>query len=93
MSNSRRQLIKQINTLNRTLEQQQEQVIQHKLYFKRYRQKHSGLLLLGIFIPSIWIGWKISGKKWASQLAIQVRNIVSLTFFSYFRRQLVSLLP
>ena len=93
MNNKRGKLIKQISLLSKKLEDEQKEVLQHKLYFKRYSRQHSGLLLLAIFIPAFWFGWRASNKKWTSQLAMQIKGIVSLTFFNYLRKQVANLLP
>ena len=91
MINSRKQLIAQITTLDRIVQQRQLQVMEHKEYFTRSRLNHSGLWIAALFVPALCLGWKMSKEKWVSKLSMQLAELMTLAFFTYFRRQLMNL--
>lgn len=92
MSNSRKQLIAQIDRIDYQLELQKNQVKEYQSSLNRVRMKHSRLLVLALLVPALAIGWKVSRGKWVSKIAIQVTEVLTITFISYFRRQIANFL-
>jgi hypothetical protein len=62
----------------------------HKRYFEQGRVNHSLLLVIGLLVPVIWLGWKASGEKWISKMALNIVELVSITFSTFFRRMLMN---
>lgn len=90
MSHSRKQLRIQIAMTNRLLHCQQKEVITQKSFIQHHRLHYSVILIVTLLVPALWLGWKMSGEKWVDKMARQVVDVVTLAFFSYFRRQLMN---
>lgn len=92
MSHSRKQLRAQIAMTNRLLHCQQSEVIAQKSFIQYHRRHYVVFLIATLLVPALWLGWKMSGEKWVDKMARQLVDVVTLAFFSYFRRQLMNFL-
>jgi hypothetical protein len=50
------------------------------------------VLTVTVLIPCLWLGWKLSEEKWIDRITAQLAELITLTFFTYFRKQLMALL-
>lgn len=70
--------------MDRILKHRQIKVMELK---KQRNKGHSTLLLIALFLPVFWLGWNIHKAKWVDTMVIQIVDVTTLAFFSYFKRQ------
>lgn len=70
--------------MDRILKHRQIKVMELK---EKRHKGHSTLLFIALLIPVFWLGWKIHKAKWVDKMVIQIVDVTTLAFFSYFRRQ------
>lgn len=92
MSNSRRHLRAQIALLNNELQHQQMQITTDHDYFKSFRVDYRMLGLFAFLLSFTCLGWKLGKGQWFRRVVISVVDTISVIFFHYFKRQLVSFL-
>lgn len=67
-------------------------VAQNKRYLGLHRMNYTVVLAVTVLIPCLWLGWKLSEEKWIDRITAQLAELITLTFFTYFRKQLMILL-
>lgn len=77
--------------MSNVLQQQQILVAQNKSYWSMHRINYTGVLIMIVFVPCLWIGWKMSKEKWLHRVTNQLVELITLTFFTYFRKELINL--
>ncbi|MDR3501220.1 MAG: hypothetical protein P4L79_01380 [Legionella sp.] len=65
---------------------------QNKRYLGLHRVNYTVVLVITVLTPCMWLGWKLSEEKWIDRITAQLAELITLTFFTYFRRQLMDLL-
>jgi hypothetical protein len=74
------------------LERQIEQGL-HQQVFKRKQTNCSVLIsTAALIVPVMWLGWKVSRKKWISRTGTYLAELGMLSLSTYFRTQLVNYL-
>lgn len=67
-------------------------VAQNKRYLGLHRINYTVVLVITVLVPCMWLGWKLSEEKWFDRITAQLAELLTLTFFTYFRKQLMNLL-
>jgi hypothetical protein len=67
-------------------------VAQNKRFLGLHRVNYTVVLVIAVLVPCMWLGWKLSEEKWLDRMTAQLAELITLTFFTYFRKQLMSLL-
>ncbi|WP_428412794.1 hypothetical protein [Legionella sp.] len=65
---------------------------QNKRFLGLHRVNYTVVLVITVLVPCMWLGWKLSEEKWLDRITAQLAELITLTFFTYFRKQLMSLL-
>ncbi|MDI1351954.1 MAG: hypothetical protein PSV35_04165 [bacterium] len=94
MSNSRTLLIKQIDFIAGKLDHQQQQVIDHKNYFKRNLNNtiNFKVVLLVISMPIlIFCAHRKNKGRWFKMVMDEIASVTTITLMNYFRKQLFTL--
>lgn len=92
MSQTRKQLQTEILSLESLIHQQQQKSCSAKTELSAYKLNHSVLIAAIILIPGLIIGWRMNRTNWLGKVMIHTKEILSLTFFNFVRKQLFSLL-
>ncbi|MBI2785314.1 MAG: hypothetical protein HYX60_02985 [Legionella longbeachae] len=91
MMNSRRKIIAQIAMLDRTLQYQKQQVIEHKKYFAQHKINPLQITTIALLIIAFVIGFKAGRKLWTSRLMQQTLEVGTIVFLNYFKKSFVAL--
>lgn len=67
-------------------------VAQNKRFLGLHRVNYTVVLVITVLVPCMWLGWKLSEEKWLDRMTAQLAELITLTFVTYFRKQLMSLL-
>jgi hypothetical protein len=92
MNHARKRLIAEIDRADYHLALQQNRAKEYSASLKKIRVDHARLLVLACLVPALIIGWKMSHGKWINKVATQAAQIVTITFFGYFRKRIVGFL-
>ncbi|MFJ1269565.1 hypothetical protein ACD661_13440 [Legionella lytica] len=65
---------------------------QNKRFLGLHKVNYTVVLVITVLVPCMWIGWKLSEKKWLDRITAQIAELMTLTFFTYFRKELMNLL-
>ncbi len=71
---------------------QQALISQNKRSLGLHRTNYTVILVITVLVPCLWLGWKLSEEKWVDRMATQLVELITLTFFTYFRKQLIHLM-
>lgn len=78
----------QILKMDKILQSQQSQAIEHKQYIMDSKFNSRPLIVISILLPSLLMGWKMGKGKFLGPVAKQLTEVGLLTLASHFQRQL-----
>lgn len=92
MKNSRKQIKAQIETMDRILQSQQNEVKEHKDYFAQSKINRYHLATFVLLGSAFFIGWKVERKQLSSKAMEHVVEVGTLAFLNYFKKSIFDLL-
>ncbi len=92
MTNSRKQVIAQIEIMNKILHNQQNSVARHKHFIMENRINHRTIIGLIIIIPAFLLGWRLARGKMFGAIAKHVTSAGLLAVSTHVQKQLVDAL-
>jgi hypothetical protein len=92
MMGERKQLQAQIAAMDQKIHQEQALAMAHRRYFAQGSVDYSLFLVIGLLIPCIWLGWKVSSKQWVSKIMVGLVELVAVTSSAFVRRMLMNYL-
>ncbi|HHT0592062.1 TPA: hypothetical protein ACTXXA_000618 [Legionella anisa] len=91
MKKSRKQIIAQIELLDRTLQSQKNEVIEHQEYFAHSGIARHHLTTPILLVSAFFIGWKAARIQWSGRVTHQVVEIGALALLNSVKKTVISL--
>ncbi|MCE0724509.1 MULTISPECIES: hypothetical protein [Legionella] len=91
MKKSRKQIIVQIEVMDRYLQSQKDEVIEHKEYFAQSGIARYHLITPIVLVSAFFIGWRAARIQWSGKVTHQAVEIGALALLNSFKKTVVSL--
>ncbi|KTC90608.1 hypothetical protein OQJ18_00820 [Fluoribacter dumoffii] len=86
MEKSRRQILAQIEQMDRTLRSEEYKVAEHQAYFAQSQTTRYYLAAVLLLVSAFFIGWKMERKQWSGKIMQQVIDVVVLAMLNSLKK-------